>query len=201
MRTYTEQSRFRNNDSTLRKFWSKDRIRKDFRVFRIERFRIASFAKKRSDEKACSFEVDASDEDVKVSIVYSICTASRASTKSRREKIDFEYCEKNTFTILAREEKMKNAMSFRVKKFSSSMRQMSANDDQKRIKRYTWKLRHFNNRDRSLRWFEIWKKLKVFFFFRSRHFISSLTRLSQIVKNVHSILRARKRRDDDSNMT
>ncbi len=201
MLTYTEQSRFRSSDSTLRKFWSKNRIRRDFRVFRIERSRIASFAKRRSDEKTCSFEVDSSDEDVKVSIVYSICTASRASTRSRREKVDVEYCEENTFTILAREERMRNAMNLRVKEFSSSMRQMNANDDQKKIKRHTWKLRHLDNRDRSLRWFEIWRRLKVFFLFCSRHLISNSTRLSQIVKNVNSILRAQRCRDDDSNMT
>ncbi len=116
MRTYTEQSRFRSSDSILRKSWSRNRIKRDFHVFRTERFRIASFAKKRSDEKACSFEIDSSDENVKVFIVYSICTASRASTRSRREKIDFEYCEKNTFTILAREENLQ------VEEFSSSMR-------------------------------------------------------------------------------
>ncbi len=93
--------------------------------------------KKKSDEKAFSFEIDSSDENVKVSIVYFICTASRASTKSRREKVDFEYCEKDTFTIFAREKEMKNAMNLRIKEFSSSMRQMSANNDQKRIKRHT----------------------------------------------------------------
>ncbi len=55
MQTYTEQSRFRSSDSILRKFWSKDRIKRNFRVFRIERSRIASFAKKKKRRKSILF--------------------------------------------------------------------------------------------------------------------------------------------------
>jgi hypothetical protein len=129
MRMYTEQSRFQSSDSTLRKSWSKDRIRRDFRVFRTERSRIASFAKKRSDEKAYSFEVDSSDEDVKVSIVYSTCIASRASTRLRREK-ELKHCEKNTFTILARK-RIRDAMK-------SSSRRILIVDASNERERWSW---------------------------------------------------------------
>jgi hypothetical protein len=132
MRMYTEQSRFRSSDSTLRKFWSKDRIRRNFHVFRIERPRITSSAKKRSGEKACFFEVDSSDEDVKVSIVYSTCIASRTSTRLRREKMNWNTA-KEIRSQYSRARKSEMLWSLRVEEFSSSMRRMSASDDHEKI--------------------------------------------------------------------
>ncbi len=109
-------------ESTIRfceNFWWKDRIRRNFHVFRIERSQITNFAKKRNDDKTRFFEFDFFNEDVKTSIVYFICIASRTATKSRREKMNFVHCEKNTFTTLARKERMRNAMNIRVKEFFS----------------------------------------------------------------------------------
>ncbi len=132
MRMYTEQSRFRSSDSILRKFRSKDRIKRDFRVFRIERFRIASFAKKRSDEKTCSFEVDSSDEDVKVSIVSSTCIASRALTRLRREKMNWNTA-REIRSQYSRARRTEMLWSLRVEEFSSSMRRVSASNDHERV--------------------------------------------------------------------
>ncbi len=65
-------------------------------------------------------------------------------------------------------------------------------------KNNTWNSNVFNNRDSDSWWFEIWRKLIISFFDRWEHFISSSMRLSQIVKDIRKVLRARYHRSDNS---
>jgi hypothetical protein len=191
-----------SDDSTLRNFWSRDRIRKRFSCSLNWTFSNRKLREKEKRSKSTLWRSRFTRwkrrlTNVFASIVYSFCIASRALARSRREKNDWKHCEKNQFTILAREKKMRNAASLQIKEFSLSMRRVSANDDHEFVKNNTWKNDVFNNRDSDSWWFEIWRRLIISLLDRWEHLISSSMRLSQIVKDIRKVLRARYRRSDD----
>jgi hypothetical protein len=193
---WTEEAWFENSEFISKDFWSKDRIRKDFRVFWTSTNRKLREEKKR--RKIMLFEVDLFDESVnfdRLFYLHSVSSVNEIMTWKNESK----HCEKDTFTILAREKirdatKSSSRRIFVVDASSERERQSEENSDTREncvISKVVIVLFDDSRFD------EHWTLL--FFFARDISFFS--TWLFQIVKNVYSILRTRRRRSDDSNTT